>query len=256
MSVCVRACVVVNVCVCVCVSLSVPPPPLSSSLSLSVSLVRRPGWGQRAGGMSSCSKEQSGALSGEMAVRWVCGLWNTSSGLGAVLCGACMSVCVCERERETEMERERRADTAANRQVRRLHVGPSDTQPPALCSGAAFSLCARTRKHAHTRTRGSVLLLGKVLGGQGPPCLNLESHLPCTSPCSPSLATAGPPCSPGCCMPALSNLAGSAEMSTSLAPRGPRLLAMWAPGSRQSPCPRSPRALRVPLLLSLNDSVP
>lgn len=35
-------------------------------------------------------------------MRWVCGLWNTSSGLGAVLCvRACLCECVRERERQS-----------------------------------------------------------------------------------------------------------------------------------------------------------
>ena len=258
MCVCVCACMCGGDRVCLCVRLplcaSATPLQLPLPVCLSCQEARLGPEGRwdelMQQGAERCFVRRDGGALGVWALEH-----ELRPGGSAVRCVP-VCVCVCVRERETETERERRADTAANRHVRRLHVGPSDTQPPALCSGAAFSLCARTRKHAHTRTRGSVLLLGKVLGGQGSPCLNPEGHLPCASPCSPSLTTAGPPCSPGCCMPALSNLASSAEMSTSLAPRGPCLLAMWAPGSRQSPCPRSPRALRVPLLLSLNDSVP
>lgn len=93
---CAHACVVVNVCMCVCLPLclphpSLPPPPLSSSLSLSVSLVRRPGWGQRAGGMSSCKgaercfvRRDGGAL----------GVWALEHelGPGGSAVRACMSV--------------------------------------------------------------------------------------------------------------------------------------------------------------------
>ena len=256
-----RVCVVVSVCACVCTCVCVyvcvsplPPPPLSRSLSLSVSLVRRPSWGQRAGGMSSCSEEQSGALSGEMAVHWVCGLWSTSSGLGAVLCGACTSVCVRERERE----RQRRSVSAEQTLQQTAKSGVSTWAPP-MPSPQLFVLVqplACALAHAQTRTHGCILLLGKVPGGQGPPSASIQKVTCLAPPRPPSLTTAGPPCSPGRCVPALSSLAGRAEMTPSLAPGGPCLLAMWALSSRQSPCPRLPRALHVPLPLSLNDSVP
>ena len=163
-------------------------------------------------------------MSGETAVGWavrasIGGLWSRSSGLGAVLWCVCVcvcvrareSVCVCvcvcvcerERQRETETEREHRADTAANRQVRHLHVGPSDTQPPALCSGAAFSLCARTRKHAHTRTHGQHPPPREGPWGPAAPSTASVQKVTClASPPPPAKAASGPPCpQPLCASP-------------------------------------------------------
>lgn len=54
--------------------------------------------------MSSCGEKQSGALSGEMAVRWagLCAPALVGSGAGAQAWGQCYAVCMCEREREGE----------------------------------------------------------------------------------------------------------------------------------------------------------
>lgn len=109
--------------------------------------------------------------------------------------------------------------------------------------------------HGSTRTRahmGSILLLEKVLGDQQlpprprsrrSPALRLPLPLPRLRQAHPA---------PSRCVPALSNLAGSTEMSASSAPHcaGPYLLATWAPSPRQSPYLRSPRAFCVPLPMS------
>lgn len=97
-------------------------------------------------------------------------------------------------------------------------MGPSDTQPPALCSGAAFSLMlahGSTRTHTLKQAGGSSS--GRSLGAKLlPPWLWYRR-----SPVSSSETVACPP-TPHCyCVPARSNLAGSAEMSASSAPSGP-----------------------------------
>ena len=265
-AVCVYVCVCGGDHVCVCVPVGVSPllplslPTPSPAPSPCLSLVRRPSWGQTWDEIT-----RLGALSGEMAGSWagLCAPALAGSGTGAQAwgqcCGArarvcarvlvcvCVRVCVCVSVRETETEHERRADTAANHPARRLHVGPSDTQPPALCSGAACSLHARTRTSAYPIR---ILLIGKVLGGQlSLPCLRTEGHLPRASPHPPSCSTPTPPPPATACQP-------SATWQPALKcqpPRhqaGPCLLAVWVPSTRQSPCPRSPRVLYVPQLLS------
>lgn len=174
-----RVCVHGSVCLCVCV-----PRPHTASRP-SPSPVRRPGRRRRrAGGQDELMPVAS---RGEVLcqARW------RRAGLGTHAApepagqsrAGCAAACAGGRsgERAGAGAQPRRC---RSRPGRRLHVRPSDTQPPALCSGAAFSLCARTRKRTGARAAARTPARSSA-GGSQEPCRGLPA--PCRrSPAQPT----------------------------------------------------------------------
>lgn len=152
------------------------------------------------------------------------------------------------RETETECRAEQSTDTTASSPGSRLHVGPSDAQPPTLCSASAFSLCAHgsrsTRAHRHSHPHLEAPEGPAAPSHTPPPLPSIEGHLP--SPPAPDASQTPPrlmPTSPlHHRMPAQSNLAGCAEMSAFWALSGLAFCSAYMGAStRQSPCPRVPK---------------
>lgn len=155
------------------------------------------------------------------------------------------------REKETECRAEQSPDTTASCPGSRLHVGPSDAQPPTLCSAAAFSLCAHGSRSTHAHMHSHPHLEAPEVPAAPsltPPSLpSIEGHLPSpqhlTQPRLSSKAIAMPTSPLHHRMPAQSNLAGSTEMSASWALSGSAFCSAYMGAStRQSPCPRVPKS--------------
>lgn len=128
---------------------------------------------------------------------------------------------MCEREREKE--RQRRSVSAEQTLQQTAKSGVS-TWAPQIPSPQLFVLVqplACVLAHRSTRTWSETSLSGRSLGACcSLPCLSTEGHLQCASPHHPE-TIACPPAPTHHHVPALSNLAGSTEMSASPAPSGP-----------------------------------
>lgn len=128
---------------------------------------------------------------------------------------------------------------------RRLHAA-LDAQPPALCSGAAFSLGAE-RAHRSTCAGGILLLTRPPPSSvQKVTCLARHPDAPLILP-RPGLSIAPPPPS----MPARGDLAGNAEMSASSAPSSPTPAGNVGTKHQTVAMSRSPRAFCLSQLLSM-----